>query len=591
MARKQRSSAAGPPAAAAAAPAAAADPQPPQRSVASQVRERQRAVAEREASRLARPEARTVATLPHADRKKSGVSSTPSGYVAARINEPQEWCGPFTVARKMIAEREEARRLREQDAVPRHPLDDAVQQLNDEKKRKAHPSVSWKVSFKPSAAETTYSKRQKRHDILHKGRAVPTLFDLCCNLLAENFEHVESLGSAIPADVRTELANRLVAMNKFDGGASLSVIAEDGIESLELVDCSAITDDELSARLNGLVQHGLRYLALGQAGRCFGKKAVHVLTRWLGGTTRRAGSDNDTGPKLFALSIGGAYLLRDDDAQALVIATAPTSLEFKACPLLGPKMCESFQTAYHASHQLLELSLEDLSLTEDDFDLLIGAAAEGLKSLRNVSLRHLKNLTDAVVDRFVKVCGPSLEALDLSMNHELSDGILASIRAQDTPRLHALSLSGLKLLTAAGLEAFFTPVNGAVASFRLTTIDLSYCSHEAVTDRLFELMEGKLVKVNVQCSSVLSDNAMEHLVAKSKYTLTDLNVSCCPLVSDQGLGYLIDGCGEQLQRITVWGNAQLTDTLFDGNLRANDPTLEVIGVWMKNTTSSRGTVR
>lgn len=87
------------------------------------VRERNRAVAEREASRLARPERRVVGTLGHASKSKSAVASTPSGVhpvtsvaTAASIsgnstknnnlveNDPglqQEWCGPFSVARQV----------------------------------------------------------------------------------------------------------------------------------------------------------------------------------------------------------------------------------------------------------------------------------------------------------------------------------------------------------------------------------------------------------------------------------------------------------------------------------------------------------
>jgi hypothetical protein len=69
------------------------------------VRQRNRAVAEREASRLARPEPRRVGRLVPASRKKSAVTSTPSGYhasIRADDTQEEEWCGPFSVARQMI---------------------------------------------------------------------------------------------------------------------------------------------------------------------------------------------------------------------------------------------------------------------------------------------------------------------------------------------------------------------------------------------------------------------------------------------------------------------------------------------------------
>jgi len=63
-------------------------------TVSTQVRRRQRAIAEREAARLARPEPRRP--LAHADRKKSAVVSTPFGHIPKRPSEePDGWCGPF----------------------------------------------------------------------------------------------------------------------------------------------------------------------------------------------------------------------------------------------------------------------------------------------------------------------------------------------------------------------------------------------------------------------------------------------------------------------------------------------------------------
>jgi hypothetical protein len=77
-----------------------------ERVLPAAVRERNRAVAEREASRLARPERRKVGSLGHATKSKSAVTSTPSGVHALPKqpnagDELQEWCGPFSVARQV----------------------------------------------------------------------------------------------------------------------------------------------------------------------------------------------------------------------------------------------------------------------------------------------------------------------------------------------------------------------------------------------------------------------------------------------------------------------------------------------------------
>lgn len=77
-----------------------------ERVLPAAVRERNRAVAEREASRLARPERRKVGSLGHATKSKSAVTSTPSGvHVLPKPSnagdEMHEWCGPFSVARQV----------------------------------------------------------------------------------------------------------------------------------------------------------------------------------------------------------------------------------------------------------------------------------------------------------------------------------------------------------------------------------------------------------------------------------------------------------------------------------------------------------
>jgi hypothetical protein len=191
-----------------AAPAAA----PQERSVAAHVRERQRAVAEREASRLARPEQHRTKQLKHADRKKSAVSSTPFGVhkstIARGDDEVEEWCGPWSVARQMIANREEAKRLREEEALEQqesHPLDALMEEHDLEQKRKAHPSLSWKGNLPASAPSSTYAKRQKRADVQRGQRRVPSLFQLCVDFVVSNFDYVEKLGD-VGNDIRVAIS-------------------------------------------------------------------------------------------------------------------------------------------------------------------------------------------------------------------------------------------------------------------------------------------------------------------------------------------------------------------------------------------------
>lgn len=553
-----------------------------QRSVAPHVRDRQRRVAEREASRLARPDARPTKVLGHADRKKSAVSSTPSGYVTASVTAPKEWCGPFSVARRMIAEREEAKRQRELEleeaTTTQHPLDGAMKELDAANKRKAHPSMTWKSSIQNQenhqqmSSSSLYAKRERRAKV---GQKIPSLFELCLQFVAVHFDHVESLGPAVDADVRKAVANQLIASDKLCD-TNFPALAEPGIERLEVVDCSSISAQALADQLSILLKTGLCYLALDQAGRCFGSKAAAVVA-------------NETNSDMLALSIGGAYLLKDADANNLVSKTCPLSLEFKACPLVGSLLCDAIATAYGTTgKQLLELAFEDLpSVTAESF-MALARQKDVFCSLKTLSLRSMDSLTDDVVDQFLASTAATLEGLDLSHNYNLTDAILSSLRSREIPHLESLVLTGLKNLTATGLEALFTPVDGASPPPSLTTLILNNCDHEAVSNHVVKLMSdgGRLVHLDIQGSTVVTDVGMEHLAKSSAQSLQELHVSYCPEITDQGLGYLVDTCGDQLVKIAVWGNAQISDMFLDGNKRVNDPSLEIVGAWMKKTTGT-----
>lgn len=591
--------------------------EPPARpAVAAHVRERQRAVAEREASRLARPEARPKKALGHADRRKSAVSSTPSGVfhvtAAASSGEPQEWCGPFSVARQMIAKREQLKRQQEEEEQEggemHHPLDAAMEELETEKKRKAHPSMQWKGTASnrnknnSNKNDSLYAKRQKRVQLLQQGQSsgssnIPPLFDMCVRFVVDNFEHVESLGN-LDTSIHTAIAHQLVAAGKLHGEFVKTLLAETSLEALELVDCSGITTEELSEGLAQLRQ--LRYLRLHQCGRCFHGPTVETVC-----------SKNNTA--LFALSVGGAHLLKDQDAAKIVTACAPSALEFLACPQLSSEFAASLRDTYSNSsdNKLLELCLEDVpALKEEDLELLVGNTA--LSHLKSFSLRRVTGLTDAVGARMLQQCGATLQGLDVSENPQLTDAVLSAVRqyccgnnGNATTSLHALALSALPQLTSGGLEALFMVIDNndgdASPPPQLRTLDLSQLDRDAVTDEVLEcaLMAGSsssgeqqqnsissrsggMVHLNVQGATRLTDAALEHLVrSNASHTLETLNVSFCPGLTDRGLGYLVDQCGRQLRQLHVWGNAQLTDVFLDGHQRANDPSLEIVGVWMK----------
>jgi hypothetical protein len=547
----------------------------------------------------------------HADRKKSAVSSTPVGVLVKHngrdnpLVNPNEWCGPFSVARQMIAEREQARRLREEEqeeltTLANHPLDEVMHELEMDRKRRAHPSLQWKgtqlndTSGGGCNSGNIYSKRQKRTQVLLMGKKVPSLLDMVVTYLLDNFEHVEALGD-VDSSIRALIAKELVAQNKLDSQA-FKAIAEVGVEALELVDCSGITQEDLCFKLRELLPAGLKFLALDQAGRCFGPKVVEALVQ--------------TNSSLFALSVGGAYLLKDSDAAEMIgaVSKTVTSLEFKACPLLGHEFANALRQSFSSPNEILELVLEDLSLGNESLETMI-AKPEWLQSLKSIRLCRIKGLTDELVDKILEHAGPTLESVDLSENHDLTDATLASIRRYCSGA-RSLSLSGLKHLTSQGLEALFLHVHGQAPPPMLRTLNLGKCDYEAVTDEVVDLVMqastrmhesegdeasnrafaptssiGGVVNLDIQGSSEVTDTSMEFIAATCGSSLVEINLSFCTKVTDKGLGYLTDRCANQFSKVSIWGCAQLSDDFLDGHRRVGDPCFDIAGAWMKKTSS------
>jgi hypothetical protein len=622
-----------------AAPAAAAARQLPEA-----VRNRQRAVAEREAARLARPERRVVSTLGHADRKKSAVTSTPFGVLAATSRtssspDDNAWCGPFSVARQMIAAREDAKRQREAEAdaataekEETHPLDEAMELLEEETKRKAHPSLLWKSRFvtpetSPNTNTDTTDRRSKAakriklpsNQETHKQK-IPSLFHLCVQFVVANFEHVESLGP-VGHDIRTKIAHALASKNQLNDLA-LMALTDDTMEALELIDCADISQQVLCETIQ---KTSLRYLQLDQAGRCFGKLTIDTLLQ-----PNKKKKQQGAVP-LFALNVGGAYLLRDEDASRLIAALAPTcqSLAFKACPLLAIKFCQSIPDNYSFNigkqHLLVEFALEDLTLSRESWEALIIATGSSSKdqpqkesnntssssssssssswsrNLKSLTLKRVTNLQDDLVIALLQG-SPYLEHVDLSDNLELTDATLGALRPESCS-LRSLHLANLKRLTNLGLETLFTPGLHAMGPPpQLKVLNLSHLDVDAVTDRVMELvlqnasrkpysgadgsinsktnmatlssnanhglsLLGGMVRLELQ-GAAITDGTLEQIAATSANTLEYLQVSFCPHMTDQGLGYLVDSVGTQLQEVQIWGCAQITERFWNGHARA-----------------------
>ena len=548
--------------------------------------------------RLARPERSNRSVLAHADKKLSAVSSTPFGFFSSTQNNDdddddddneEEWCGPFSVARQMIAKREKAKRKREEELTEEqqkehHPLDGIMDEVNLEQQRKIHPSMKWKSNVSSSMVTSTYAKRQRRVDLTKSGISrIPKLYELAVEFLVDNFDCVPDTLGYIDNDVRLAIGKELVGRNKLDATAFETLInPAEIIETLEIVDCAGIPQESMASILARATS--LRHLLLTHAGRCFGPKAIKMLL-----------PEQNTGAQLCILSIAGAYLLEDEDVAKLIEAHDSTlqSLAFQSCPLLGANFANTIHSNKNLCGNLVEFSLQDMKFSNDHLNILANSK-DVLKSLKSLTLKSITGLTDEILAKFLEIVHESLEELNIAFNYTMTDATLSSIRKYNQ-NLKTLVLDGNKDFTAAGLETLFThPLEGLPPPPKLNYLKLASIDHEAVTDDFLRLVTASssfngrhsLVDIDVQGSTLVTDQMLEQLVETSARTLQNINVSYCPLISDKGLGYMVSKMGNQLTKIKVWGCAQLTDEFFDGHDRVNDGTLEIIGAWMKKSGTS-----
>jgi len=503
----------------------------------------------------------------------------------------------------MIAAREEVKRKREEELqlndgegkgtnTAPHPLDSLVRQAEFEKRRKANPSITWKGNVDAMERDSNgkvqnlYYKRQRRYSKQqsHKklvnwwGKGVPTLYQLCINFIVKHFEYVQALGLSVDSNMRKAICEGLVRHGKMNG-AAFDVLTEPGIESLEVIDCAEVTQNQLVEALQKLLPMGLRAIILTHAGRCFGPKVVDAIT-------------NASNVDVFALSLEGAYLLKDEDADKLIasLASSLTSIALSACPLIGFQFCRSIGHHYSTTgNKLLEISLEDIPLSKEA--LLLLASSKALNSLKNISLKQIEALDDEALSHLLSATNFNLSGIHIQNNINLTDESLSCIRRCNSQgKLKALQLSGLRNLSPAGLEAFFTydiPDLPAPPSLRM--LDLSACNDASANDIVMGLAidastfrrppttevegigsidtqnllstTGGLAFVNISNSSI-TDTTLEKLAARCQASLQELNLSFSSQVSDKGLGYLVSKLGNQFSKLSIWGNAQITDEFY-----------------------------
>ena len=335
------------------------------------------------------------------------------------------------------------------------------------------------------------------------------------------------------------------------------------------------------------------------------------VARAIGKATTRVVSDNDdnddetkSGCYLEVFNLSGAYVLKDSELAGLISVNRTTlaSLTMETISLLSNLSIGSIMKLT----ALIELSLEHCNLGTDQLLALVSPDGKtGITTnLKSLNLAHIPALDDKTLATILTKAKPSLQHLDLS-GSLITDASLSVIRRINSEKgggLRSLSFNGMKGLTSAGLEVFFSPKDAFGSKGeddhddevvevgyppQLTKVDLGSCLNDCENDRVIELCaiasdrrgvgQGLVTANFAGGGSKVGDRGMEALVGRCCLSLVELDVSFCHKVSDKGLGYLCEK-SERLKKLEIWGCAQISDDFLEGHGREG---LRVEGVWMR----------
>jgi hypothetical protein len=206
-----------------------------------------------------------------AEKLKPTISSTPTGvftqlqksstqgkitlmhlFIKRHILSPlpfleESWPGPFSLAHEMISKREEAKLLREQRLLEKDQEDTLEDDYDQFLSHLNHTHL-----------EELYQANQ--NTVKGKNLQIPSLTNLCIELLAKHFDDVESTGT-LSVETKTELAIQLSKLRKLTcsnllfllNGTREQLLSDDemrieelmGMSCLILHDCSSIDEETM----------------------------------------------------------------------------------------------------------------------------------------------------------------------------------------------------------------------------------------------------------------------------------------------------------------------------------------------------------
>eukprot|EP00250_Pteridium_aquilinum_P003116 c13446_g1_i1 orf=355-2820(-) len=444
------------------------------------------------------------------------------GHVNQDRPEPQlqasqlDWPGPFSTARQLVNNRAMAAAARQSADPPGNRV----------------PLIDWSPTR--VSGDPTFSRRKR-----------PSLQDLCLGVLSNNAENVVSL-EGVPELVRLQISSAFCERRKMNFKA-LSLFFQGEPSELQSLDCTQISEEQLTEMMKQICPSHLEKLHLSNCGRALSEQCLLATV-----------ASPSTVTSLKSVSFIGAYRLSDRGLEALLLASPQlVHLDLSTCSFLSDASVKAI--ARYVGGSLESLVLDGCPSL--DAKVFVHELVK-MQKLRKLSLSEVRGVTDDVVSEICVQLGSHLRELVLARCLSLTDAAIAAIGPL-CPSLQVLNLAHLSLLTDVAIAHITDNLR------KIQDLNVRRCkfSDEAIAT-FVTASGGALRSLSLNNVQQVANQTIFALARHSHTSLECLDLSFCRLVDDECLGFLADTC-LKLHELKLYGCTQVTDKFLNGHSNCN----------------------
>ena len=475
-------------------------------------REVQREVAERSIGNFARSSTRDPAA----------VGTTPTGMpsrASLAAEGAENWPGPFSTARAMIAQREEARTARLEALANQGSNADPD---DEEREADVYELILQSLQWAPQGSFKVVNE-------------VPSLTHLCLDVLVDNFEAVEELGD-ISEESRSSLLEKLAAVRKLTPEALKLVLDVSLPLHLTIPECSTLSEDSLQDLFE-------RYSASDL-------KAIRMMNCGFGFTDKTALKAETVCSSVEVLQLTGMYRISDQVlANFLQKCLMLRDLDLSSCSKVGRCTIDVLMKL----PSLNFISLNDIPLLNDD-DL---APLLHVNKLEGISLRGLNLITDDFMGALLERFGSKLRKLNINSCSALSD-VTCLAMLEHCRVLHHLDISHIQFSSPMLQKLLGETSDGSNTSIGQLEVVALRAIDAACDDVVIQLCLShglSLRSLDLSSSTITGKSLVA--IAKHCPRLEHLDLSFVRGVKEDATGALMESTGS-LRSMSVWGCSQFS---------------------------------